>query len=398
MELRLSERVKSLKPSPTLAISAKAKELKAKGIPVIGFGAGEPDFDTPEFIKEAAIKALKEGKTKYAPAAGIPELREALAEKFKTQNGIDYKPSEVVLSAGAKNILFLLFLMLLNEGDEVLVPAPYWVSYTEQIKLFGGKPVEVPTEEERGFVLTLEDIKPFVTERTKILILNSPNNPTGAVIDEKNLKEIAEFCVDRGIFIISDECYEAFTYDGAKHISTASLGEEVKKITFTVNAFSKTYSMTGWRIGYVGCPNEEYAKVLANLNSQSISNVTTFAQYGALEALKNPEGQKFVEKMRTTFERRRDLMLAKLSEIPEVKVNKPKGAFYVFPNFRNWVAKFENDIEFTKYLLEEAKVAVVPGSAFGYEGFLRISYCNADEEIIEGMERIKKALEKLNTC
>ncbi|NPB04823.1 MAG: pyridoxal phosphate-dependent aminotransferase, partial [Aquificae bacterium] len=390
MEPKLSKRVKTLKPSPTLAISAKAKELKAKGVPVIGFGAGEPDFDTPEFIKEAAIKALREGKTKYAPAAGIPELREALAEKFKVENGVEYKPSEVVVSAGAKNVLFLLFMALLDEGDEVLVPAPYWVSYTEQIKLFGGVPVEVPTEEERNFVLTVDDLRPFVSDRTKVLVLNSPNNPTGAVVDEKNLKEIAEFCLERGILIISDECYEAFTYDGVRHTSIASFGEEVKKITFTVNAFSKTYSMTGWRVGFVGCPNEDYAKVLANLNSQSISNVTTFAQYGALEALKNPEGKKFVERMRTTFERRRDLMLAKLNEIPEVKVNKPKGAFYVFPNFRNWVAKFENDLAFTEYLLEEAKVAVVPGSAFGYEGFLRLSYCNSDDEIVEGVERIKK--------
>ena len=398
MEPRLSKRVQSLKPSPTLAISAKAKELKAKGVDVIGFGAGEPDFDTPEFIKEAAIRALREGKTKYAPAGGIPELREALAEKFKTKNGIDYKPSEVVVSAGAKNILFLLFLMLLDEGDEVLVPAPYWVSYTEQIKLFGGVPVEVPTKEENGFTLTLEDIKPFVTDRTKVLILNFPNNPTGAVINEKDLREIAEFCLERGILIISDECYEAFTYDGEKHISTASLSEEIKKITFTVNAFSKTYSMTGWRIGYVGCPNEEYAKVLTNLNSQSISNVTTFAQYGALEALKNPEADKFVEKMRLTFERRRDLMVSLLMEIPNVKVNKPKGAFYVFPNFRNYVACFENDVEFTKYLLEEAKVAIVPGSAFGYEGFARLSYCNSDDEIIEGINRIKGALEKLRTA
>ena len=396
MELKLSERVKSLKPSPTLAISAKAKELRAKGIDVIGFGAGEPDFDTPEFIKEAAIKALRDGKTKYAPAGGLPELREALAEKFKKVNGIDYKPSEVVVSAGAKNILFLIFLMLLNEGDEVLIPTPYWVSYKEQIKLFGGVPVEVPTEEGRGFSLTLEDLTPFVNERTKVLILNFPNNPTGATITEDELKRIAQFCVERGIFIISDECYEAFTYDGEKHISTASLGEEVKKITFTVNAFSKTYSMTGWRVGYVGCPNEEYAKVIANLNSQSISNVTTFAQYGALEALRNPEAKKFVEKMRQTFERRRNLIVSLLREIPEIKVNKPKGAFYVFPNFRNYASKFENDIKFTEYLLEEAKVAIVPGSAFGYEGFARLSYCNGDEEITEGINRIKKALEKLS--
>jgi len=394
-QLRLSKRASELKPSPTLAITAKARELRRMGIDVISFGAGEPDFDTPEFVKEAAVRALREGKTKYAPAAGIPELREALSQKFKEQNEVAYSPEEVVVSAGAKNVLFLLFLMLLDEGDEVLVPAPYWVSYTEQIKLFGGVPIEVPTAEERGFVLRREDLEPFVNERTKVLVLNTPNNPTGAVIPKKELEKIAELCLERGILIISDECYEAFTYDGAEHTSIASLDPEVKKITFTVNAFSKTYSMTGWRVGYAGCPSPEYAKVLAGLNSQSISNVTTFAQYGALEALQNPQGQKFVEKMRTTFERRRDLMIAKLLEIPQVKVNRPRGAFYLFPNFRNWSAKLGGDLELASYLLEEARVAVVPGSAFGYEGFLRLSYCNADEEIVEGLERIRAALERL---
>jgi aspartate aminotransferase len=390
------KRVYELKPSPTLAVSSKAKELKAKGVDIISFGAGEPDFDTPEFIKEACIKALKEGKTKYAPSAGIPELREAISEKFFKENKVNYQPSEVVISAGAKNILFLLFMLLIEEGDEVLLPTPYWVSYVSQIKLFGGKPIEVPTLEENGFVLRAEDIKPFITEKTKVLVLNSPNNPTGAVIEKKELEKIAEICLENNIVIISDECYEAFTYDGVEHVSIASLSEEVKKITFTVNAFSKTYSMTGWRIGYVGCPSEYYAQIIANLNSQSISNVTTFAQYGALEALRNPQSKEFVEKMRNTFAKRRDLALSLLKEIPDIKVNKPKGAFYLFPNFRNWVGKFTSDIEFAQYLLEEGKVAVVPGSAFGYEGFLRISYCVSEEDLIKGIKRIKEALEKLS--
>jgi len=394
MRKGLASRVSHLKPSPTLTITAKAKELKAKGIDVIGFGAGEPDFDTPDFVKEACIKALKEGKTKYSPSAGIPELREAIAKKLFKENGIEYKPSEIVVSAGAKMVLFLIFMAIIEEGDEVLLPSPYWVTYPEQIRFFGGIPVEVPLKKEKGFKLTLEDIKEKVSERTKALVINSPNNPTGAVYEEEELKKIAEFCAERGIFIISDECYEYFVYGETKFVSPASFSEEVKKITFTVNAFSKSYSMTGWRIGYVACP-EEYAKVIASLNSQSVSNVTTFAQYGALESLKNTEAKEFVKSMKKAFERRRNIALEKLSEIPKVDVVKPEGAFYIFPDFSYYAEKLGDDVRLSEYLLEKAKVAVVPGSAFGAPGYLRLSYALSEEKLVEGVERIREALKNL---
>ena len=394
MAAGLSRRLSFLKPSPTLTITAKAKELRAKGIDVIGFGAGEPDFDTPEFIKEACIKALKEGKTKYSPPAGIPELREAIAEKLLRENGVEYKPSEIVISSGAKMVLFLIFMAILDEGDEVLLPTPYWVTYPEQVRFFGGVPVEIHLSEESGFKLRLEDIKGKVSDRTKAIVINSPNNPTGAVYDEEELKKIAEFCVNRDIFIISDECYEHFTYGEERFVSVASLGEDVKRITFTVNAFSKTFSMTGWRIGYVACP-EEFAKAIASLNSQSVSNVTTFAQYGALEALRNPESKRFISHMKETFRKRRDTAYRLLREIPSVSVVKPSGAFYLFPNFGEYSKKLGGDVKLSEYLLEEGKVATVPGSAFGMEGYLRLSFALSEEKLTEGINRIKETLSML---
>ncbi|RUM32660.1 MAG: aspartate aminotransferase [Aquifex sp.] len=394
MGRKLARRLCHLKPSATLLITAKAKELRAKGVDVIGFGAGEPDFDTPDFIKEACIKALKEGKTKYAPSAGIPELREAIAEKLFKENKVEYSPSEIVISSGAKMILFLIFMAIIEEEDEVLLPSPYWVTYPEQIRFFGGVPVEVPLNKDKGFKLTLDDIKDKVSEKTKAIVINSPNNPTGAVYDEEELRRIAEFCVERNIFIISDECYEHFVYEDKKFISIASFDEEVKRITFTVNAFSKSFSMTGWRVGYVACP-EEYAKAIASLNSQSVSNVTTFVQYGALEALRNPKANEFIKTMREAFEKRRNIAIEKLSEIPEVEVIKPEGAFYIFPNFEYYSKKLGGDVKLSEYLLEEGKVAVVPGSAFGKEGFLRLSYALAEEKLIEGIQRINEVLKKL---
>jgi len=390
----LSQRVSQLKPSATLTITAKAKELRAKGIDVIGFGAGEPDFDTPDFVKEACTKALREGKTKYAPSGGIPELREALSEKLLKDNGVSYKPSEIVVSTGAKMVLFLIFMSILNEGDEVLLPSPYWVTYPEQIKLLGGVPVEVPLREEEGFSPTAELIAEHITDKTKAIVLNSPNNPTGAVYPKEELRRIAELCVERGIFIITDECYEAFLYE-EDFTSVASFSEEVRKITFTVNAFSKTFSMTGWRVGYVACP-EEYAKVIASLNSQTVSNVTTFAQYGALEALKNPESREYVLRMKEEFRKRRDRAYELLSSIPHVKVFKPKGAFYIFPNFSFYSEKLGGDIKLAQMLLEEGKVACVPGSPFGAEGYMRLSYATSMENIEKGLERIVHTLEKLN--
>jgi len=393
MSGELARRVRELKPSPTLQITAKAKELRSKGVDVIGFGAGEPDFDTPDFIKEACIKALKEGKTKYAPSAGIPELREAIAEKLLKENRVEYKPSEIVVSAGAKMALFLVFMSILEEGDEVLVPSPYWVTYPEQVRLFGAKPVEVPLSPEEGFKLTLDALKEKFTERTKAVVLNSPNNPTGAVYEEEELKKIAEFCVERGVFIVSDECYEHFVYEG-KFVSVASLLPEAKELTFTVNAFSKSFSMTGWRVGWVACP-EPFAKAVAGLNSQSVSNVTTFAQYGALEALKNPEGVNFVKRMRETFKRRRDLALEELSRIEGVKTVPPQGAFYLFPDFRLYAEKVGGDVKLSELLLEKGRVAVVPGSAFGAEGFLRLSYALSEDKLVEGIRRIGEVLGSL---
>ena len=392
----LAKRVSHIKPAPTLALTAKVNQLKSQGVDVIGFGAGEPDFDTPDFVKEACIKALKEGKTKYSPSAGILPLREALSQKLLEENHIEYKPSEIVITAGAKMALYLVFTAILEEGDEVLLPSPYWVTYPEQILLCGAKHVEIELKEEDNFVLTAESLKPFITKRTKALILNSPSNPTGAVIPEEEVKKIAELCLSNNIFIISDECYEAFLYDDEKFVSPASLSKEVREITFTINAFSKTYSMTGWRVGYVACP-EKFAKVIADLNSQTISNATTFAQYGALEALKNPEAKEFVKTMRNAFQRRRDLAYEMLKAIPNVSVVKPKGAFYIFPNVKFYSEKLGSDLALVEFLLEKGNVAAVPGSAFGREGYLRISYCVSEDMLRQGLERIEKVLSLLQS-
>jgi aspartate aminotransferase len=393
--MSLSKRVSHIKPAPTLQLSAKINELKAKGVDLVGFGAGEPDFDTPDFVKSACIQAIKDGKTKYTPSAGILELREALSEKLHKENSVEYAPSEIVITAGAKMALYLVFLALLDEGDEVLLPSPYWVSYPEQIVLCGGVPVLVPLREEEGFVLTAQHLKPYITKKTKMLVLNSPSNPTGAVIHEEELKRIVELCVERGIFIVSDECYEAFIYDGKKFVSPASLSKEARELTFTINAFSKTFSMTGWRVGYVACPHR-YAKVIADINSQTISNATSFAQYGALQALKDPQAKTFVKQMKETFERRRNIAYELLQEIHGISVVKPQGAFYIFPNLKVYSHKLGSDLKLVEYLIEEGKVACVPGSAFGAEGYVRISYCVSEDTIREGINRIKRALEKLS--
>lgn len=390
--MQLSERIKKIKPSPTLAITAKANELKAKGIDIISFGAGEPDFDTPDYVKEGAIRALKEGKTKYSPAGGIPELRKALSDRIKEKNKIDYEPSEIVVCPGAKMGLYEIFAVLLNPGDEVIVPAPYWVSYTEQILINDGIPKIVELSEDNGFVLTVDHIKDAVTSKTKALVLNTPSNPTGAVIPKKELEKIAQFCLEKNIAIISDECYEEFAYD-EEHISIASLSKEIKEITFTVSAFSKSYSMTGWRLGWVAAP-KEFAKAIVDMQSQTISNPTTFIQYGAIQALK--DGGEFPAKMRGEFIKRRNYIVDALNSIKNIRCTLPQGAFYAFPNMTYYTTKkFKNDIELTEYLLEEAKVAVVPGSAFGKEGYIRLSYATSMENIQKGVERIKVALEKL---
>ncbi len=390
----LSERISSLKPSPTIALTSKVREMKSKGVDVIGFGAGEPDIDTPEFIKEACYKAMKEGKTKYPPAGGIPELREAISEKLKKINNIEYKPSEIVVTVGAKLGLFLIFFALLDKGDEVLLPTPYWVTYEDQIKLCGGVPVYIRLSPKNNFKLTYEDVKKHITKRTKIIVINSPVNPTGVVFEEEELRKIAQLCVDRNIFIISDECYESLIYDNVNFKSVASFSEEIKKITFTVNSFSKTFSMTGWRVGYVACP-ENYARIISGLNSQFVSNTSTFAQYGALEALINPESETFIKEVRVLFKKRRDVIVEALKSIEKVEVVKPEATFFIFPNFSYYTEKVGNDVKFSDYLLEKALVAVLPGSVFGMEGFLRMSFALDIEHIERGIERIKLSLEDL---
>ncbi len=387
----LSKRVGALKPSPTIAITSKVRELKSRGVDVIGFGAGEPDIDTPEFIKEACIRALREGKTKYPPAGGIPELREAIARKLYEENGIEYRPSEVVVTVGAKLAIYLVLSTVIDEGDEVLLPTPYWVTYEDQIRLCGGVPVPVPMSMEDKFSLRFEAVAQRASTRTKLIIINSPTNPTGMVFERREIERIAEFCVERGIYILSDECYESLIYEDSDFFSIASLSEEVKKITFTVNSFSKTYSMTGWRVGYVAC-DEELSKTLLSINSHLVSNTPTFAQYGALEALKNPEGKEFIGSTLELYRRRRDVIYEGLSSLPNVKVLKPQATFFIFPDFSHYTSRVGGDVRFAQLLLEKSNVAVVPGSAFGAEGFLRFSFAIDEESIREGIERIGNAL------
>ncbi len=392
--MKLSKRVLNMSPSPTMAITSKAKELRAKGIDVIGFGAGEPDFDTPEHIKEAAKEAIDMGFTKYTPPAGIPELRRAVADKLREENGIEYEPEEVVITDGAKQALFNLMLSVIEEGDEVIIPAPYWVTYPEQVKFAGGKPVFVETKEVKHFTLTLEDIEPAVSEKTKMLILCSPNNPTGAVIPKEELERIGKFCAERGILIASDECYEKLTYDGVKHVSIASISEEIKSVTVTINALSKAFSMTGWRVGYAAGP-KEIIDAMIKINSQSISNVNSIAQKAAVAALVKPKD--FLKEWLEAFDERRRYMVEKLNEIPGVRCLMPSGAFYAFPNVKELIEKggLKNDFELADYLLEKAKIAVVPGTAFGYPGYLRLSYATSMENIVEGLKRFKEAAEEL---
>lgn len=397
--MSLSDRAKNISPSPTLAITAKAKQMKAQGIDIVSFGAGEPDFDTPENIKEAAIKAIREGFTKYTPAGGIEELKEAVVKKLKRDNDLEYQKQEVVISCGAKHCLFNLAEVLFNPGDEVIIPAPYWVTYPEQVKLADATPVFVQTEESRNFALTRPLLEGVLTSRTKAIILNSPCNPTGAIYNRKVLQEIADLATRSNVYIISDECYEALTYDGEEHVSIASLGKGIKDLTIVVNACSKPYSMTGWRIGYAAGPRE-IIKAMDDLQSQSTSNPTSIAQKAAVEALLG--SQEAVHKMRTEFDRRRKYMVERLNAMPGVSCTTPKGAFYAFPNFsphygKKWkggVIKGSTDL--AAYLLEEAQVAVVPGLDFGSDSHVRLSYATSMQNIEKGLGRIADSLARLS--
>ncbi len=394
----ISERAKKVKPSPTLAVDSKAKEMKAKGLDVVNFGVGEPDFDTPEHIKEAAIKAIKDGFTKYTPVGGIDELKEAIIEKLEKENGLKYKKENILVSCGAKHSLYNIAQALFGPGDEVIIPAPYWVSYPDQVLLNDAIPVIVDTYEENDFMLSPEALKEKITPRTKAIIINSPSNPTGFIYDEKTLREIAEIAIKNNFYIISDEIYEKLIYDNNKHISIASFSEEIKERTIVVNGLSKSHAMTGWRIGYAAGP-VEVIKAMTNIQSQSTSNPTSIAQKAAVAALKGP--QECVEIMRKEFDRRRTYLIAELNKIPEISCKMPKGAFYAFPNVNKIITKkagsyeLNSSMDLSIYLLEKAQVALVPGSAFGAEGYIRISYATSIENLNKGIERIKKALEEI---
>lgn len=395
--MRLAKRAAAISPSPTLAIDAKAKGMKKRGLDVIGFGVGEPDFDTPEHIKQAAIQAIEEGFTKYTPVAGIDELREAICRKLKNDQGLEYSPQEIIVSSGAKHSLYNAFQVLCEEGDEVILPAPYWVSYWEQIKLAGGIPVVVQTKEENGFKLTAQQLRDNLTEKTKILILTSPSNPTGAVYTREELEALANIVVEKELFVISDEIYEKLIYDGKSHVSIASLGEKIKELTVIINGLSKGYSMTGWRIGYAA-GKQEIIKAMTNFQSHATSNPTSIAQKAGVEALNG--SQEPVAAMVKEFVKRRDYMVERLNQIPGISCLKPGGAFYVFPNVASFYGKTIRGKEITdslvlaEVILEEAKVALVPGAAFGVRDYLRLSYATSLESIMEGLNRIEALLKE----
>lgn len=394
----LSHRAKNIAPSPTLGITAKAKKMQAEGIKVISFGAGEPDFDTPQNIKDACISALNSGFTKYTATSGIDELKEAICEKLKNDNNLNYKPSNIVVSCGAKHSLFNTIMVLCEKGNEVIIPSPYWVSYVEMVKIAEGIPIFLKTIAEDDFKINIEKLKDAITQKTKIIILNSPSNPTGAVLDESELKEIADIAQKNKIYIISDEIYEKIIYDGKKHISIASFDDEIKDLTVVINGLSKSYSMTGWRLGYTAS-SEEIAKAISNIQDHSTSNPTSFVQKAAVEALKGPQDE--LKKMVVEFDKRRNFIVEELNKIAGMSCNKPKGAFYIFPKVSELFGKkFENNeiknsTDLANYLLDFAKVAVVPGIAFGDDEHIRLSYATSLDNIKEGVERIKDAVQKL---
>ncbi|HYA11621.1 MAG TPA: pyridoxal phosphate-dependent aminotransferase [Thermodesulfovibrionales bacterium] len=393
----LSERAKRIKPSPTLSIDSKAKAMKASGVDIVNFGVGEPDFDTPENIKEAAIKAIKEGFTKYTPVGGIDPLKDAIIEKFSRDNNLNYTREEIIVSCGAKHSLYNIAQALLNPGDEVLIPSPYWVSYPDQVLLNDAIPVFVKTYESDSFMLRPEAIESSITKKTKALILNSPSNPTGLTYDRKTLEKIAEVVFRYGIFVISDEIYEKLTYDGFKHVSIASFDNEIK--TIVVNGLSKSYAMTGWRIGYAAGP-KELIKAMTNIQSQSTSNPTSIAQKAAVEALRGP--QDFITVMLAEFDKRRRFLINELNSVPGMSCLAPTGAFYAFPNTSKLYGKsagkrmISSSSDLALYLLEEAKVALVHGDAFGDDDYVRLSYATSIEEIKKGVDRIKEAVSRLS--
>jgi aspartate aminotransferase len=384
MNYRISQRAASLAPSLTLAIDSKAKQMKAEGQDVVGFGAGEPDFDTPQHIKDAAIAALNAGFTKYTPSSGIPELRQAIADKFKRENGLNYKPSQVIVSCGGKHSCYNIILATCQEGDEVIIPAPYWLSYPEMVKLAGAKPVVVETSDQTEFKVTPDALRGAITSNTRLFILNSPSNPTGTVYSPEEIKALGDICVEKGVLIMSDEIYEHLLYDGAQHKSVASFSPAHYEHTIVVHGFAKAWSMTGWRLGFLAAP-EPIAKAIDAIQSHSTSNPTSFAQKGAVAALMGP--QDHLKSWLAEYDRRRTYAHQKLNSIPGVSCVNSKGAFYLFPNIAGTGRKSS---EFCARLLEIEKVAAVPGLAFGADDYIRLSYATSLANIEKGLERLDR--------
>ena len=394
--ISISDKSKQVTPSSTLALTAKINAMVADGLDVVKFGAGEPDFDTPDHIKSAAVEALNQGFTKYTPVAGITELREAIVDKFERDNGLSYEANQVIVSCGAKHTIYNILQAICNPGDEIIFAAPYWVSYIEMVKLADATPIVINTTPDQNFALTPDQIKSAVTEKTKAIIICSPSNPTGTTYSTESLQMIAELAVEHQFYLISDEIYEALLYDGAKHRSLASFGDAVKSLTFVVNGVSKAYSMTGWRIGYTAGP-EDAIKAMSKIQSHSTSNPTSIAQKAALAAITG--SQEPVVEMVKAFQKRRDLICQRLDDIDGVEYVRPQGAFYIFPDFSHHYGRTINrhsinrSQEFAAYFLDEAKVGAVPGDGFGADNHMRFSFATSEIEINRGLDRIQKALE-----
>lgn len=397
--MSISKKVKEIAPSLTLEITAKAKKMKADGISVIGFGAGEPDFNTPDYIIESAKKALDTGFTKYTPAAGMAELKNAVCEKFLKDNGLTYEPNQIVISSGAKSSLYHAICAIVDEGDEVILPSPYWLTYPELIKLAGGNCVYVSALKENGYKMTAEQFKNAITPKTKCLILNTPNNPTGAVYSEEEIKAIAKIAEEKGIYVISDEIYEKLVYAGEKHYSIAQYSQKMKDLTIIINGMSKTYAMTGWRIGYLAAPLA-IAKAISSMQSHTTSNACSISQYASVTALVDPKGDEFIGKMQKTFDERRRLMIEILKDVDGIECIEPKGAFYVFVNVKGLYGKsfdgkvINDSLTFADCALKKG-VALIPGVAFGSDDCIRLSYAISIEDIKEGLSRLKSFIAEL---
>ncbi|QUH21680.1 pyridoxal phosphate-dependent aminotransferase [Alkaliphilus sp. B6464] len=393
--MALSRKAQNVLPSITLSIDAKAKQMKADGINVISFGVGEPDFTTPQNIKDAAIEAIRKGFTTYTPASGLPQLKQAICAKLKTENNLEYKPENIVVSNGAKHSLYNIFQAICNPGDEVIIPVPYWVSYPDMVKMADANPVFVNCTEENEFKIKIDDLLKAITPKTKAIILNSPSNPTGSVYTKSELEEIAKIAIEHNIFIVADEIYEKLTYEGEKHISIASLNDQIKDLTIVVNGMSKGYAMTGWRIGYTAS-HATIAKAMGNMQSHATSNPNTIAQHASIEGLTGDQSS--VEEMRIAFDERRKYMVQRINEIKGLSCITPKGAFYVMMNIKQLIGTtikgivINSSMDLSELLLEHANVAVVPGVAFGTDEFIRLSYANSLENIKEGLNRIDSIL------